>query len=129
MIYTKTNDLSGRRGAAADAKAAQLQAYRATMAAAEPTRLARLEERRAIAAARDARHAERDRLKREAREQEQKRLDDEAAERQAALDAAALAESERRERVQGLIARVVKDEAARKAERDRRYADRKARQK
>ncbi|MCL7466720.1 DUF6481 family protein [Phaeovulum sp. NW3] len=129
MIYTKTNDLSDRRGAAAEAKAALLQSYRATMAAGDPARLARLEERRAIAAARDERHAERDRLKREEREQEQRRLDAEAAERQAAVDATALAERERRERVEGLIARVVKDEAARKAERDRRYASRKARQK
>ncbi len=99
------------------------------MAAGEPTRLARQEERRAIAAARDERHAERDRLKREEREEEQRRIEAKAAEHQAAADALAQAERERRERVNGLIARVIKDEAARKAERDRRYADRKARQK
>ena len=129
MLNTKTNDLSERRGAAADAKAALLQSYRAIMAAGEPTRLARQEERRAIAAARDERHAERDRLKREEREEEQRRIEAKAAEHQAAADALAQAERERRERVNGLIARVIKDEAARKAERDRRYADRKARQK
>ena len=129
MLNTKTNDLSERRGAAADAKAALLQSYRANMAAGEPTRLARQEERRAIAAARDERHAERDRLKREEREEEQRRIEAKAAEHQAAADALAQAERERRERVNGLIARVIKDEAARKAERDRRYADRKARQK
>lgn len=128
MLYTKTNDLSDRRSAAADAKAALLQSYRATMAAGEPTRLARQEERRAISVAREERQAERDRLKREEREREQRRIEAEAAERQAAVDAAAQAERERRERVDGLIARVVKDEAARKAERDQRYANRKARQ-
>lgn len=128
MIHTKTNDLSNRRSAAADAKAALLQSYRATMAAGEPTRLARQEERRAISVAREERQAERDRLKREEREREQRCIEAEAAERQAAVDAAAQAERERRERVDGLIARVVKDEAARKAERDQRYANRKARQ-
>lgn len=128
MLNTKTNDLSERRGASADAKAALLHAYRAKMAAGDPTRLARQAERRAIAAARDERHAERDRLKREEAEQEQRLVEAKAAERQAAIDAVAQAERERRERVNGLIARVIKDEAARKAERDRRYANRKARQ-
>ena len=72
---TKTNDLADRRGAAADAKAALLRAYRATREAAEPTRIARQEELLAIAAARDARHEERDRLKSEAkaRQEEQAR--------------------------------------------------------
>lgn len=99
------------------------------MAADEPTWQARQEERRVIAAARDERHAERDRLKRQKQEQEQRRIEAEAAERQAAVDAVAQAERERRESVDGLIARVVKDEALRKAERDLRYANRKARQK
>lgn len=99
------------------------------MASGEQTRLARQEERRALAVARDERHAERDRLKREKREQEQRRIEAEAAERQAAVDAVARAERERREGLDGLVARAVKDEALRKAERDRRYANRKARQK
>jgi hypothetical protein len=99
------------------------------MASGDPTRLARQEERCVIAAARDERHAERDRLKRATHEQEQRRIEAEAAERQAAVDAVAQAERERRESVDSLIARVVKDEALRKAERDLRYANRKARQK
>ncbi len=99
------------------------------MAADDPTRLARQEERRAIAVARDERHAERDRLKRERQQQEQRRIAAEAAERQAAADAIALAERERRERLDGLVARTIQDEALRKAERDRRYANRKARKK
>lgn len=81
-----------------------------------------------VAAARDARHAERDRLKREKHAQDQQRIEAEAAERQAAVDAVAQAERARRESVDSLIARVVKDEALRKAERDQRYANRKARQ-
>lgn len=99
------------------------------MVADDPTRLARQEERRAIAAARDERHAERDRLKREKQEQDQRRIEAQAAEQKAAADAVAQAEKERRERVDSLIARTVKDEALRKADRDRRYANRKARQK
>ena len=99
------------------------------MVADDPARLARQEERRAISAARDERHAQRDRLKREKQEQEQRRIEAEAAEKQAAADAVAQAEKERRERAASLIARTVKDEALRKAERDRRYANRKARQK
>lgn len=127
LIHTMTNDLADRRSAAADAKAALLQSFRARMAAGDPTRQARQEERRVIAAARDERHAERDRLKREKHEQEQRRIEAETAERQAAVDAIAQAERERRESVDGLIARVVKDEALRKAERDLRYSNRKAR--
>lgn len=129
MIHMRTNDLADRRSAAADAKAALLQSFRARMASGDPTRLARQEERRVIAAARDERHAERDRLKRATHEQEQRRIEAEAAERQAAVDAVAQAERARRESVDSLIARVVKDEALRKAERDQRYANRKARQK
>lgn len=60
---------------------------------------------------------------------EQRRIEAQAAEEQAAADAVAQAEKERRETAASLIARTVKDEALRKAERDRRYANRKARQK
>lgn len=128
MIHPMTNDLTDRRTAAADARAALLQSFRANMTSADPTRLARQEERRQVAAARDARHAERDRLKRAKHAQDQQRINSEAAERQAAVDAVAQAERARRESVDSLIARVVKDEALRKAERDLRYANRKARQ-
>ncbi len=52
----------------------------------------------------------------------------EADERKAAAEAAARAETEAREATErDRIARVLEDEAARKAERDRRYANRKAR--
>lgn len=81
-----------------------------------------------IAAARAERQAERDRLKRALQEQEQRRLDAEAAVRQAAADAVAQAERDRRTKLDGLIARTIQDEAQRKADRDRRYANRKARQ-
>ena len=81
-------------------------------------------ERVAIAEARDARRAERERVKLE----EQTRIAAEAAEREAAIEAAARAEADERDAAnKARIARVFEDEAARKAERDRRYAARKAR--
>ncbi|MBV0893580.1 hypothetical protein KTN05_17525 [Paracoccus sp. Z118] len=55
-------------------------------------------------------------------------LDAEAAAYQDAANVAARGEIEARERADNMIARVISDEAARKAERDRRYAGRKARQ-
>lgn len=130
MRNPKDNDLADRRSAATDAKAALLRAYRTTKDAAEPTRLARQAERLAVATARDKRHEERDRLKLEERErqQEQERIRAEAAEYQTAANVAARAQAEAREKADSLIARVIKDEAARKAERDQRYANRKARQ-
>ncbi|MBV0893564.1 hypothetical protein KTN05_17425 [Paracoccus sp. Z118] len=130
MRTAKANDLDDRRSAAADAKAALLRAYRTRMNAAEPTRLARQEELVAAAAAREKRREERDRIKAEARErqQEQERIQAEAAAYQDAANVAARAEIEARERADSMIARVITDEAARKADRDRRYAGRKARQ-
>lgn len=126
MRKPKDDDLTDRRGAAADAKAALLDAHRAAKAAAEPTRLAREEERLKVAAARDERRAERHQAKLD----EQARVEADAARDQAAADAAAEAEVAAREKaLDDRVSRVVKDEAARKAERDRRYADRKARQK
>ncbi|MBB1493095.1 hypothetical protein H5395_16610 [Paracoccus sp. MC1854] len=130
MRTAKTNDLADRRSAAADAKAALLRAYRATRDAAEPMRLARQEELVTIAAARDERREERDRIKSETRErqQEQARLEAEEAAYQDAAAVAARAKVEAREKADSLIAQVIKDDAARKADRDRRYANRKARQ-
>jgi hypothetical protein len=126
----KDNDLADRRNATADAKAALLRAYRATKEAAEPTRLARQAERVALAAARDKRREERDRLKLEERQrrQEQERLQAEAAQQQTEASVAARARIEAQEANDNLIARVIRDEAARKAARDQRYANRKARQ-
>ncbi len=121
----KHNDLAERRSAAADAKAARLEAYRAAKEAAEPTRLLRQAERQAVAAAREERRATLQRIKTE----EADRLQTEAAEREALTAAAASSELEARKAAdKARISRVVEDEAARKAERDRRYANRKARQ-
>ncbi len=121
----RRNDLAERRTAAADAKAALLDAYRAAKEAAEPTRLTREAERQAVAAAREERRAARERMKTE----EAERVQAEAAEREAAIAAAASAEMDaRRAADKARVSRVIEDEAARKAERDRRYANRKARQ-
>ncbi|MBB4104421.1 hypothetical protein GGQ66_002998 [Rhizobium borbori] len=61
--------------------------------------------------------------------EEQNRAAVEEAARIAAIAAAAHAEAEARDVAdRSRIARVLEDEAARKAERDRRYANRKARQ-
>ncbi|WP_207102874.1 DUF6481 family protein [Paracoccus shandongensis] len=124
MRTTSKTDLSDRLGTSASAKAALLQAYRAAQQAAEPTREARQKERLALAEARELRRASREQERRDA----QARLDAAAREQEAALAAAARAESENREQAEDKrIARVLADEAARKAERDRRYANRKAR--
>ena len=121
MRNPKDSDLTGRQSAAADAKAALLQAHRAAKEAAEPTRIARQEERKALAAAREARQADRARAKLE----EQERVQSDAL----AADAAAKADGEIRDAAEkDRTARVVTDEATQKAERDRRYANRKARQ-
>lgn len=87
--------------------------------------MARQAEREALSTAREERRVERERLKLE----EQKRIETEATERQAAVEAAAVAETEARAIAENArIARVIEDEAVRKANRDRRYANRKARQ-
>jgi hypothetical protein len=120
MKNPKENDFNGRRSAAADAKAALLQSHRAAKEAAEPTRVARQEERLATAAAKEARQTERARIKLE----EQERIQTDAL----VADVAAKAEVEMREKVQkDRNSRVVDDEATQKTERDRRYANRKAR--
>lgn len=125
MKNLRDTEFSDRRSTAADAKAALLKAYRAAQEAAEPNRLARQAERQAVAEAREERRAERDRQKAE----ELERIRAEAAEREAAIEAAARAEIEAIEAAQkNRVSRVILDEAARKAERDRRYANRKARQ-
>lgn len=123
MKNPKDNNFADRLGTAADAKAARLKAHLAARDAAEPTRLARQEERVAVAAARDERSAERERTKLE----EQERVEAEAA-AQAAADAAARTAAEAAAKGQNdRNADAVDDEAAKKAERDRRYAERKAR--
>ncbi len=125
MKNIRDNDLSERRKAAAEAKATLLRNYRVAKEAAEPTRIARQEERMAAAKVREELRAARERAKLE----EQQRVQAENVERQAAADAVAAAEAAAGEAAENIrISRVVEDEAARKAERDRRYANRKARQ-
>ena len=87
---TKLNDIADRRAAALNAKAALLQSYRASMEAAEPTRVARQQEKLELAAAREKRREDREQLKAQARAQqeEQARV---AAEAAAAEEAAAVA--------------------------------------
>ena len=130
MKIAKTNDFSDRRSSAVNAKAELLRAYRANTDAADPTRLARQEERMAIVVARDARRGERDKLKAAALELQQAE-EQRAAEAAAYMDAAnvaARAKVESEQKADSMIARVIKDDATRKADRDKRYADRKARQ-
>ena len=116
---------SDRRTAAARAKASLLEAYQAAKTAAEPTREARDAERAAVAKAREERQAKRDQEKRE----EQARIQAEADARAAAAAAAETAEADAREAAdKDRIARILNDDAAHKAKRDQRYANRKNRQ-
>jgi len=124
LKYNKANDVSDRRSAASNAKAALLQGYLAAKDAAEPTRIAKQAERLALAEARETRRTEREQVKRD----ELARIAQEVAAREAVIVAAARAGVEARELVEkNRVARVLEDEAARKLERDRRYANRKAR--
>lgn len=124
LKHTNKNDLSDRRSAATDAKSARLQAFQAAQKAAEPNVEARQKERVALVAARDARQALRDQAKLD----EQTRQENELREHEAATAAAATAVADmRNDADNSRVARVIEDEAARKADRDRRYADRKAR--
>ncbi|WP_426128520.1 DUF6481 family protein [Pararhizobium sp. PWRC1-1] len=124
MRNIRNNEFSDRRSSSDDARAALLQAYRAAKEAAEPSREAKQAERAAVAEARETRRTGREQIKLDA----QTRIAAETAERDAALAASARAESDARELAdKNRIARVLEDDAARKAERDRRYANRKAR--
>lgn len=125
MRKLRNNELADRQSDALAAKAALLDAYRAAKTAVEPSRIARQAERVSLVEAREARRAERERVKVE----ESTRHEREVAEKQAAVETAAMAETEARMTAENaLISRVVEDEAARKAERDGRYANRKAKQ-
>lgn len=125
MKNAKKTELTERRGTAAEAKAALLQAYRAAKEAAEPLRKAKQQEHIILAEAREARRVAREQAKLE----EQVRLDAEIHERARTIAAATTAEADARERLHDQrIARVIGDEAMRKAMRDQRYANRKARQ-
>ena len=120
MSGFKGHKFADRAEAAAAAKKAMLEKFRAKPAADDPAVLARAVERKAIAEAREIRAAERARLK----EIEAARLLAEDKARQAELAALAAAEEQRK------IEQAQRDEeikAQRKAERDARYAARKAR--
>lgn len=119
MRNNKDDDHASRRNSASDAKAALLEAHKTGKAAAETSRLAREEAKIPAAEARAERQAEKARMQLE----EQQRIEAEAA----AAEAAARAEDDAREQAEkDMVSRVVKDQAELKAERDRRYAARKA---
>ena len=124
LRHVTDNGFADRRKAAAEAKKQLLKKFVEAPKADDPALAAKLAERQANTAAREARRAERDRLKQE----ENERQLAEAAARTAAAELEAKAEAVAREAAdRDRIARVVADEAERKAERDRRYAARKAR--
>jgi hypothetical protein len=114
-------ELAERRAAAAEAKKLLLKKFDSAPKPSDPEMLAKRAEREAIAAAREARRAEKERLAQEKLARKQAEVE---ALAQAALEQAEAAKVEANRHV----ARVVADEAERKAERDRRYAARKAKQ-
>ena len=131
MAIYREKDVFERRNAANEAKKALLARFNSRPAEDDPEVLARKAERQAILEARAIREAEKEKLRQErlAREAEERRIR-EAAEEAARLEAeerarieAQAKEAEENER----IARLLADEAERKAKRDARYAARKAR--
>lgn len=114
-------ELNERRAAAIEAKKLLLKKFESAPKADDPEVIAKRAEREAIVAAREARKAERDRL---AKLEEERKL----AEAEAIAQAAAAEAEAKAAEANNRIARVVMDEAERKAERDRRYAARKAKQ-
>lgn len=127
----REKDFNERRNAAGDARKALLDKFKTRPTADDPKVLAKQAERKAVLEARAIREAEKERLKQERLAREAKeRAEREAAEaearriaEEAAHEEATRRESEENER----IARVLADEAERKAKRDARYAARKAR--
>ena len=124
-------NFNDRKDAAAAAKAAMLAKLRERPGVDDPVVQAKLAERRAIIEAREKREAER-----EAARKEKEAREAEARARQAAAEAEAEAERQRQlEAEQRALeearlqraAKIIADEAARKAARDARYAARKAR--
>jgi hypothetical protein len=124
LRHPNDNGFAERRKTAENAKRQLLAKFASAPKPTDPEMQERLAAREAIAAARTARRAERDAL----RAAENERLLVEAAAVAEAARANEEAEAEARQaEVNDRIARFVADEAARKAERDRRYAARKAR--
>jgi hypothetical protein len=122
-----------RRSAATDAVAARLAKFRVKSGPDDPAVLAREAERKAIREGRKIREAQRAAAKLE----QLAREGAERAEREAALEGERIAAEEAKAAekaaegaaLAGLAARVIADETARKAARDKRYAARKANQK
>lgn len=125
-LRNSSNDsFAERRKTAADAKRQLLAKFASAPKPDDPAMQERRAARDAVAIAREARRAEREAL----RVAENERILMEAAALAAAAEADERAAAEARQReANERISRVVADEAARKAERDRRYAARKARQ-
>jgi hypothetical protein len=114
-------ELSERRAAAAQAKEQLLKKFGAAPKSSDPDMVDRRAKRVAVAAAREARRAERERSV-------QENLARQTAEAEAIARAASAEADAREADARNRIARVLTDEAERKAERDRRYAARKAKQ-
>ncbi|APO79061.1 hypothetical protein AM571_PC01329 (plasmid) [Rhizobium etli 8C-3] len=112
------NGFTERRNAAADAKRELLAKFASAPKSADPAMQARLAARDAVTQARALRRAEREALK---AAQNRRILADAAAEEKAEAES-------RQAEIADQVSRAEATEAARKAERDRRYAARKARQ-
>ena len=132
MSNFREKGFAERRSAATDAGAARLAKFRAKSGPDDPAVLAREGERKAIREARKIREAQRaaaklEQLAREGAERgENETLE---AERIAAEENKAAEKAAEGAALAGLAARVIADETARKAARDKRYAARKANQK
>ena len=124
MAIYREKDVFERRNTANEAKKALLERFKAKPAADDPAVLARQAERKAILEARAIREAEKAKLKQE----KQAREAIEKAEREAAAEAARIAAEEAAQAEAKLreadenerIARLLADEAERKAKRDAR---------
>lgn len=131
MAIYREKDFTERRNAANEARKALLERFKAKPSPDDPAVQAKMAERKAILEARAKRDAEKQRLKqerlaREAAERAERAAAAEAA--RLAAEEAAQAEAKRREHEETeRIARLLADEAERKAKRDARYAARKAR--
>jgi hypothetical protein len=126
-----SDSFADRQKANQGAKAKLLERFKARPTADDPVMLARAAERRAVEEARAARQEERRLAEQQKREEIEAAIRakeaaeaEERAAQQAALDAEADA---RRQTELDRARRVIEDEVARKAARDKRYADRKAR--
>lgn len=124
LKHNDPKNFADRRQEAAEAKKKLLEKFAKAPKADDPEVAAKRAERAAIAAAREERRAERERLK---REEQEKKAAEEAARAEAAAAKAAEEERERNASKHAMIEQIAADQAAKKAERDRRYAARKAR--